>query len=493
VDSNIIKLLRPHQHQPAEHLSRVLSRAPSAVDWSDTGTGKTYVAASVAVALRQPTLVVCSAIAVSAWDRAAEHFGDSFSIRGYEDIATGRTPFGQWQHGINPRLSFLKCVVCGGTIDPAKPFPCFASPAGIHCVERRPKAHRYGHFIWHDNIGLLIFDEVHRCGGLQSLNSEMLIAARRQNIRTLSLSATAATSPLGMKALGYSLDLHAGPFDQVASSGELRPSFYSWLRRRGCVKDPKFHGWKWLVMEEKQRAVMAALRASVLPSRGVRVRTGDIPGFPECNISVEPFDVTSPELIEAAYVEMETALIALEQRAGFDRLPESALTTLLRGRQQIELLKVPLATEVAQDELDKGNSVVFFVNFKQTITELQRRFPDAGIVDGSPEYLRTRDATVELFQRNLIRVLICNSEAGGVSLSLQDLTGFAPRVGLVFPGLKAVSMRQVFGRLPRDGGKSPANYRVLLAAGTRDVQIQKALEGKLNNLDTLNDADLNPT
>jgi hypothetical protein len=60
------------------------------------------------------------------------------------------------------------------------------------------------------------------------------------------------------------------------------------------------------------------------------------------------------------------------------------------------------------------------------------------------------------------------------------------------PNHSAAKMRQLFGRLPRDGGKSTAYYRVLLAAKTIETNIHRALRTKLNNLDALNDADLNP-
>jgi hypothetical protein len=72
---------------------------------------------------------------------------------------------------------------------------------------------------------LLICDEAHRCAGDDSLNSRMLAAVRRYGIPTICLSATAAESPLKLKALGYVLRLHDG--------GE---SYWKFLRDHGCVK-----------------------------------------------------------------------------------------------------------------------------------------------------------------------------------------------------------------------------------------------------------------
>ena len=47
-------------------------------------------------------------------------------------------------------------------------------------------------------------------------------------------------------------------------------------------------------------------------------------------------------------------------------------------------------------------------------------------------------------------------------------------------------------RFPRVDGRSRSIYHLLLAAGTSDVQVHRALKSKLDNLDALNDADLCP-
>jgi len=237
---------------------------------------------------------------------------------------------------------------------------------------------------------------------------------------------------------------------------------------------------------------MLGLREQIIPSRGVRVRSEDIPGFPACDIQAELYDVTSPEVFDKLYEQVREAQEALKLRKLDDVAPDSPLTKILRARQEIELLKVPIAAELGQDYLDKGFSLVLFVNFRQTIDELVKLFPAARIIDGTPESLRYREESVALFQRNMLNTLIVNAAAGGECLSMQDLDGEHPRAGLVMPNHSATSMRQLFGRLPRDGGKSTAIYRVMLAAGTIETNIHRALRTKLNNLDALNDADLNP-
>jgi hypothetical protein len=485
-------LLRDHQLAPVAALSEILARSGSAVDLSDPGAGKTYVAQSVVSISGLSTLVVGPKIAQDTWERAASHFSDSVSYVGYEMLRSGNTLFGKWSRGVAPRKKFFKCQCCQRVVDLEKYVPCYCHPLGIHCLEQKSKAHDYGIFCFAPEIKQIVFDECHRCGGIDSLNADILIAAKRQRIRTLGLSATAACNPLQFRALGYLLDIHGLDSDDMVIGSRKLPGFYKWARQQGCQRDERFRGFKWMLGEIQQREVMAEIRESIIPSRGVRLRRKDIPGFPEVDTRPELYDVTSPEVFDQLYEQVKEAQEALKLRQESDIAPDSPLTKIIRARQKIELLKVPIAEELGQDYLDKGFSLVWFVNFRQTIDELAKRFPEARIIDGSPESVKHRDEWVADFQSNRINSLIVNNDAGGACLSMQDLDGDHPRVGLVMPCFSATVMRQVFGRLPRDGGMSGVTYLVLLAAKSIETSIHRALRSKLNNLDALNDADLNP-
>ena len=489
--------LRPHQQAPFEALTGILARFGSGVDESGTGTGKTYVAAAVAACSGLPTLVVHPKVARSTWERAASHFDEKFSLVGYELLRFGNTPFGTWSGGAARREKYFVCECCQRTVDLDRFIPCYVHPLGIHCLETKSKPHDYGEFHFHPGVKQVIFDEVHRCGGRDSLNADLLIAAKRQGLRILGLSATLAASPLQMRALGYLLDLHGLDRDVILQRGatlleksRIRPNFYRWASHYGCRNDPRFRGWKWMLGEAAQREVMLEIRNQIIPARGVRVRCEDIPGFPACDIQAELYNVEAPEEIDLLYAEVQEALGILSAKSENDAAPDSPLTRILRGRQRIELLKTPIAEELGRDFLDKGFSVVFFANFRQTIEELSQRFPDAPIIDGTPDSVKQRDASVARFQRNDCQALIVNNQAGGVCLSMQDLDGFHPRMGLVMPSFSATDMIQVCGRLPRDGGKSTAHYRFIFADNTIEKGMHRAVRSKQHNIEALNDADL---
>lgn len=475
--------LRPHQVKPVEQLLEILRYHQSAVDLSDTGTGKTYVAAAVANRIAVPTLVVCPKIAKNAWRRAAEHFGDSFSIINYERLRTGRTLFGSWTNTPVARVETFVCQSCQLPVDPLKPFPCYCHARGIHCLVARKTDWNYGDFRFSPAIRLIVFDECHRCSGLHSLNSEMLIAARRQGIKILGLSATAACSPLQMRALGYVLDLHT--LHPRAGLG-----YWQWAARYGCRRDATIGpGVHWLVGESKQRTIMADINSKIIPARGVRVRTEEIPGFPEREITAELYDIEKPEIANSLYSEMSEPLRRLSERTQLDVAPESSLTKILRARQKLELLKVPIARDLALDYLAKGYSVGVFCDFSATLDALAKILDCDCIIDGR----RTdRDSVIARFQSNTSRLILVQNAAGGICISLQDFGGEHPRIGLVFPTFSIVTMRQVAGRFHRDGGKSKCFYRFMFVANSVEEDVFRAWKSKGNNLDALNDADCVP-
>lgn len=478
-----MELLRPHQVIPVEHLVHALRLGINAVDLSDTGTGKTYVAAAVANRLKRSTLAIVPKIAMSQWKKAAEHFGDTLSVVGYEALRTGRTSYGTWDNTPPPGFksdTYFKCQCCQLEVDLDNDPGCYCHPLKIHCLETKKIAWDYGQFRFHPAVHFTIWDEVHRCGGIDSLNADMLIAARRENVPILGLSATSACGPLEMRALGYALNLHG------------LGNFYQWTRKYGCGKIEGMPGWHWKAGKDRQKEFMLKLREEIIPARGVRVSYKDIPGFPERTVTPKLFDLDTPGQLDALYEDMREALEQLQNRTTLDTDAEHPLTKMLRLLQRIELLKVPLVCELAPDYIAKGYSVGVFVNYKQTMTELRRRLKCDCFIDGSSEGQKGRVQSIEQFQRGVKQLILVNNDAGGASVSLPDETGENPRKGLVMPPRSARTLKQLLGRFHRESSKSPCSYDILLAAGTAEVSTFKKLSVKLDNLDTLNDGDLLP-
>lgn len=483
--------LLSYQVPAATALLRSLRARQAAVDCSDMGTGKTFAALAVMRALNVGTLVVCPQISITSWKRAGAMMGTEFDALNYEMIRTGKTPFGTWENmpPEGPRDEFLECSECQLKIDLKNPFSCPHHPAGIHCAVRKSKPHNYGKFLWNSNIRLLVFDEVHRCGAVDSLNSDMLVGAKAARIPVLALSATVADSPLNFRALGYVLGMHY----LVDRKDANLPGFYRWANSMGCRKSP-FGGLQFMGTEEFRRHKMAALHQEIFPSRGTRVRIADLgDAFPECQITAELYDLKESGRIDELYAEMDDAIRELNERKLGDRSLELPLTRILRAKQEIELLKVPLFEEVAIAMQEAGRTVGIFVNFTATLDALQKRLKWKCRIDGSQRGKSgqaRRQAMIDDVQADRERGILLNNQAGGVSISLHDLTGKFPRGGAISLPNSASAFRQVCGRFPRAGGKSKSIYRVILAAGTVEVKAHKQLSAKLNQIDALNDGDL---
>lgn len=443
-------MLTPHSYQAAsiDHLLKVLPAIGAAVDASDTGVGKTLVGVEVMKRLDLPTLVVCPKAVMPGWQRTAVMQGTELDTLNYEMLRTGRTAYGEWR------------------------------PRDLY--------HAGPWFRWNPAIKFLIFDEVQRCKGNNTSHSQLLKAARKQNILTLGLSATMADTPMEMDALGYLLRLHDSDSPPTIRT-PVPVHFLEWARQYGVNGiPPVFNG---------SNADMLRLNAALFPSRGVRVRVEDLGSlFPETQITAELYDIDEPERANAIYADMAEALERLKQRTE-EYCMSDPMVQMLAERQAIELLKVPVFVELAKDAIAQGMSVAAFVNFRATLDEICARMKSNCRIDGSqvgPKGAALREANRVAFQSDQSRFIGVIGEAGGVGLDLHDITGKHARLSLISPGFNAKLLRQIFGRVHRVGGKSKSLQRVILAAGTVEEGIHRCLSGKLDRLDALQDADLTP-
>lgn len=483
------KGLLPYQRPSVEHLTALLRAGQNSVDGSDCGVGKTFVAGGVIRELDLPTLVLAPQISLTEWRRMGEALGVEFDVLNPEMVQTGKTPFGHWD---NPRPRILPtellCDRCQLVVDPTKYSRCTRQRNGIHCVEPRKKSHRYGRFNWNPGIKFLVVDEVHRFGAIESLNADMLIAARRQGIRVLGLSATAAENPLQLRALGYVLGLHG----LVDGGGDDGCGFYRFAFRLGCRRHP-MGGWYFGGNEQERKERMGELRKLIFPSRGIRVRVADLgDAFPERQITTELHDLGSrgqATRLDALYATMDDAIQTLNGVRQNDADLSHPLTQVLRARQEIELIMVPIYEELAKQYLENGLHVALFVNFKQTMDELAKRLKTNCRIEGS-QPRAVRQQNLDDFGDDKQPVILVNNAAGGVSINLHDRRGRFPRVGIVSLGFSAVQTRQVLCRLWRQGAKSKVLYRIPLIAGTVQERIHRMLTPKLNQIDSLNDGDL---
>jgi superfamily II DNA or RNA helicase len=436
--------LRPWQIESVSKLVTAINKTGCAIDGSDVGVGKTYVACAVARELKMKMMVVCPKAVIEPWRRVViDHFGLKDSLIGiinYDQIRIGKTE---------------------------SPFASY--------VENR-KTHKRK-FIWKiPKDTLIIWDESQKLKNWKTKNSKTCIEALKQNYKMLFCSATNATNPLELRTVGTCLKLFKGA-----------TAYYQWCYEHGVFRG-RF-GLEFTADMKLRQKVLKKLHTDIFINRGVRLTRDTIPNFPESEIIAECYNMDDSEVrkINECHSEMQKELKELAKLTKTDKASE--LTAILRARQQIELIKVPLFIDMIEEGLENGMSVVVFVNFTETLRAIAKRMNTSCIFDGKTKD-EVRQQSVDDFQSGKEKVILVNIASGGAGLSLHDINGLNPRLTLISPSYSAVLMRQATGRVWRENAKSKSVQKIMFVAGTVEEQVCDKVKEKLKNLDLLNDGDL---
>ena len=410
------------QQPSADDLAYSLATYGVAADGSEMGTGKTIKSCVVAKRRNRHLVVVCPKAVVADWRYWAEQVGVPITVCNYDKVRTGKTPLGRWSHH--------KTVYKGKAVKKVPAVFEWTLP---------PDAD-------------LVFDEAHKLSGIDTQQSLLLIAAKRQGIPHSLLSGTLLDSPLKCRALGYSLGLHN------------LLNFWQWAKAKGVTQGT--FGMEWRPTAKHGAAIMEDLRQE-LGRKFTRIRKADVPSFPKKQVI--------PTFVETDEMPDEEALDG--GRYGY------------KARMKVELLKVPGIVERAKELInDAGHNVAIFVNYLGTLNALLEHFPEASVIRGGQSE-NERITALNNFQSNKTHVALVMLQAGGTGVSLHDLHG-RPRSSIICPGNSAIDFLQAIDRIHRAAALSDATIYVAFASGVPvERRIRGRLEFKTNNLSALNDAD----
>ena len=459
-----MKTLYPVQREAVDRMAEILRRHGSVLNSSDTGTGKTLMSVELARDLGIAPLVVCPKAVIPSWQRTFDEQGvDYLGVVNYESLRTGNTIFGRWE-GPEPKKSKPKKDPKTGKMKP-----------GRKTVDRRP-------FKWSSEVICIIWDECHKTKSSSSQAGRMLRFAKHPKILNVLVSATAASNPSEMKAIGFHLGLHS------------YVDFGMWAKQHGCSLDP-WGNLKFTTSLKRATEVLTDIRREIYPERGVKVSRADLAEFfTEMTLLTDPLDFGDEGKIDSLYEEVAKFMAELEEKEALDDPAPAAeaLIAMLRARQRIELLKVPVIVEMTQEAIAEGMHVVIALNFNDTVRAVAEKLGgNVPIIWGADPLTKVqqtdtaRQAAIDAFQSNSDNVLILNIEAGGVGVSLHDEVGGAPRLALISPTWNEKSLHQVLGRVDRAGAKTDTLQRILYAANTVEEDVRVAMLRKLENLQTL--------
>lgn len=433
--------LRSWQIDAAGKLVSAIKHWGAAIDGSDTGTGKTYTACSVARELDYNIVVVCPKAVIKSWNRVIrKHFKMGHKILGivnYEKLKTGKK----------------------------------ASEIASYVLSRTSKRNV---FTWKlPKKTLIVWDESQKLKNWKTKNAKMCVQAIKEGYPMLFCSATNATNPLEMRVVGQALKMFKGG----------NKDYYQWARAHGV------YDGTWGLEFNNDPGVLKKLNKDIFDKRGIRLRRDTIPNFPASEIIPEVYNMDDEDAkrINQIHEEMEAELKKLEKIKKGDG--ESQLTIQLRARQQIELIKVPLFVEMVEDAIEQGFSIAVFINFTETLNALATRLNTKCIFDGKTAD-KVRDQNVDDFQDDKERIILVNVQSGGAGLNLHDLHGKFPRMSLISPTYSPVFMRQALGRIWRDDAKTKSIQKIVCVANTVEESVCRNVQLKLDNLDMLNDGDL---
>lgn len=428
IDDGTVKLL-DYQEPHAKLLIDMLNKNNTALDASDPGIGKTYIASYVCKVMNLMPIVITPKNVVNKWISVLDDFGVKYlMVVNYELISRGKYIFKRAKIR-SPNLKIIK-------------------------NDKRLK------YEWNvEKNVIFIFDEVHRCKYLNTMNAKLLLAAKETGNKILMLSATVVEKPIEFAIFAYVLGF----------SNNLRV-LMDWIKKLSAPAKT-LH----TLLYDKDNPTAARLSIEELGDK-----------FPETQIIAETYTMKKSGEISEIYKKISEKVDQYKKAGEHNKFIIAKLQNEFRT---IELLKVPTFVELTHDYLEDGFSVVIFVNYTDTLKILAEQLKTDVLIHGD-QTAKERDDNIAKFQSDEARIIIANIKAGGVGISLHDVNGKYPRVALISPTQSATNLIQALGRIHRSGGKSKSLQRIIFASNTPEENISRMLFRKLANLSLLNEGDL---
>tara|TARA_R110001592_G_scaffold308968_2_gene583015 strand:- start:274 stop:1566 length:1293 start_codon:yes stop_codon:yes gene_type:complete len=428
-----MKKLYPKQQEALGFFFDKQISATNTLDTSHVGTGKTVVACHLAKALGMNVAVLCPKAVIPSWERELKETGiDPVFVLNYEKIRTGKT---EWMSKRGKKIMAWNLPPCT----------------------------------------LVLVDEVHKCKGPYTQNAQLLVSLVTQGHSVHAMSATAAEDPTEMRPIGYALGLH-----NLNKASDGLKSWFSWMMQFGCTQN------QWNAWELRRKTKLSDLNKVMYAKNVKRLTVDDFPdSFKENRVFIEPVAFGSAAKIAKAYKDLgitpEIITSLLENGTVEDS--DWVLVNLLRARQLAESLKAKDMADMAKDYVEQGQSVVLFVNFTETAQTLQQLLKCPAIVGG--QSAEERQQVIDNFQDDEEHVIVVNIAAGGTGISLHDINGNRQRISLISPTFNVKDHLQALGRIHRNGAKSDAIQKILVASDSIEEHVMRVVEQKSDNLNTL--------
>lgn len=453
MEQRLLKYQVPHFFQ----LEEILKIKRCAIDASDTGTGKTYVAIALAHTLGKKPFIICPKSVIPNWINVAKSLNvELFGIANYELLKGCKYYTPSLEKVDCPYMDVFKIV------DPKDE----KKPDG----SKRKTMNDYKFSIPSDVI--VIFDEAHRCKNHKTITSRLLLSIFRSGCKMLLLSATISDKIDCFRPFGVVFEF----YDDVKK-------FKLWVRK---IKKAREIYYKNKKLSDDQMT-LDIIHSKLFPEFGSRMRIKELGSmFPSNQVLSQAYMSNNREEIQKQYDIIQEAFRELKEK----ETRSGGLGKLIRARMKIEMLKVPLMLDIIEEALDSNYSVVIFVNYKDTMNYIAHYFDGTECLIHGDQTMEERQDSIDQFQNNRSKIIICIIQAGGVGISLHDTHGDHPRMSVISPTWSGQDMQQALGRIHRAGSQTPALQRIVFCADTYEETICELIQKKLTNITSINDRDM---
>lgn len=438
------------------------------VDASDTGTGKTFTSIGACKIIGWKPFIICPKSVITPWINVLKFFKcDFYGITNYELMqncsyydSNGnkiKIPFLSREIVDVKRTKKIKKTKKTNRVDSNSDSDTDTNSDSSSSNETKYE------YKWNKDLipqdVLFIFDEAHKCKNIKTNNGQIIHnLATYKDIKILMLSATVVDKQKYFILTGFVLGL----YDSI-SKGRY------WIKKLPYKSNP-----------------MEGIHKKIYPEYACRMKISHVKNnFPDSMIVAESRQMDNDVEIQAAWDEIKQATDELKKK----ELNSNALARIIYARQRIELFKIPEFIKLAKEEIEKGNSVVLFVNFTETLLTLAEKLDTKCLIYGEQK-LDDRDANIKNFQLDVHRICICNIKAGNCGISLNDINGNFPRVSIISPTWSAQDLIQVLGRIYRAKTKSKVLQRIIFCAKTVEDDVCKLIQDKVANIAFINDGSM---
>ena len=461
-------VLMDHQVAHYGKLSLVLEEQVSVLDYSQTGGGKTFVAMKTALDHNLRVFIVCPASTQSMWAELTKEYG--VSVEAIMSYASFR--------GRSNKLNHPYLIRSGGKKDPV--------------FRSSPKTKKLIDGDGIDNEGILvIYDEAQNMKNLKTATvkaahglSDGIACAFKSHRSTKSRIMLLSASPFDKVEHAYSLMAGMGLTDSLSVSTYDPATGKHDLNGFSQIFN------KCLELNEEETITVAGSVTSSTKIKQIR------------NICYEMFvNIIGPYMgsgIECARqgiyrdkffsinndndkTTMDEGMNILKKSVNISgdagTVVQGSLGAITTALKTMETAKLNIIIRAAREVLNENenNKVLIFVNYISSFDKIKDELEDFGaaILYGKTKISDRTEIVAKYQETNSdLRVIISNTQVGGVGLSLDDQNGNFHRYVFVVPTYNFITLYQACGRVDRSKTRSVPHIKFIYS---REHELEKRI------------------